>query len=203
MIKRIMNNTLTELCVCDNMDNYEQLFELLKTNTSVNMIFTTISSYDEHYLNLLGELLKVNKTITDLRLNLPWQNSIDHRSQLLWNHLIDAMKINKTLTHIGIHIPTGHFISIDDCKYIAQILKVNTTLNSINMFSANIYLVGLHILLDALYNNQNTIIVVGSTIVDGHIQMHVIDNRIQLKIKELAERNIHNRYLRQSMLQCM
>jgi hypothetical protein len=191
IVDQIKNNSLDMLILNENnIDKCQQLFELMKTNTSAQIVSLTCYNPNTYqYCKLLAELLKINETITNVFFEL---NVLDEG----FTCIMDALKINNTVISLKISAST---LSNNSCCELANLLKVN---NKISVICLNIYrlnIEGFKTISDALEYNRSVISIYGlcsvSYLDNGSYYNSIINN-----INNMTSRNGHNIRMRSAML---
>jgi hypothetical protein len=180
-------------CVSDNQ--MKLLANELETNTKCQELTLTLVSISTIGICYITQMLKINKTIKHLDINLATIFPIGFR--ILCEVLKNDNKIIQSLD-----LSRNENLTDDSIVYIANMLKVNTTLKKINLQSNNITDVGMLQLCDALQNSNRTVKYlflnkknrITDASVDGIIEMikvnkkfkelHITDKRLTIEAKE-------------------
>lgn len=134
LLKRITSNKTKRINFAFSIDEtqFEQLMSALKNNTSIKYValhgrnLQNFGTFDSpNSLNSLTDMLKVNTSI-----NLISFVCLTKSSNKLIKSVFDALTINKSLTTIGI---MNCKLTSEDCKYMANTIKTNTTLTSLSL----------------------------------------------------------------------
>jgi hypothetical protein len=171
-----------------NIISCDQLFELLKMNTTINRVDFMMYDYDNnnnnnneknHYCNQLFELLKNNTSIEVLYLA--------HRNinNDVFGNLINALKVNTTLKHIMIETNSMY------CDHVVEILGCNKALFKIHLFIYTVTYNQHNRIINALKNNPY--------VIDLHLSSIETFSE-KNKIKKYCIRNNHNIKLKELML---
>ena len=128
------NNTLTYLKLhFTNITNFNPLINGLKLNNTLKTLIINSNSFDyESLINLL-DLIKQNKSITNLNISNIYFSSIIGNIEFIKN-LCEILKYNNTITNIDIsynNINNGGYNSL------INLIKNNNTIKYINMYSSN------------------------------------------------------------------
>jgi hypothetical protein len=183
----LKNNVLTSVSISItnnkvNYTNFKLLTKAFGENTSLTHLYISENTFGSDELRLISEMLKVNKSITNISIFFRVQN-MDNEAII---HMIEALKINKTLRIVTIPMKLDELFV---CVYFARFLRDYNTLSEIDLvYGLYIDKFNINLIIDALESNRNI------WILDGF--NHEIDD-IQLKRKNIyCDRNRHNINLR-------
>ncbi|CAF0974316.1 unnamed protein product [Didymodactylos carnosus] len=123
----------------------EALGEALKVNKTLTNLNLQLNEISVRGAEALAEALKVNKTLTTL--DLGWNQISDEGGQAL----AEALKLNKTLTTL--HLQSNQ-ISVREGEALADAFKVNKTFTTLNLESNPIFVRGGQALAEALKVNK-------------------------------------------------
>jgi hypothetical protein len=208
----LKNNEITMLetyCYVDN-DYYNELCELLKTNTSVNTLRILCNNGDNQFFKSLHDMLVINNSINMLHLsdtkisieNCEWICQIIKKNtsveKLYLNYekpenntcenIINALKFNNTLKLVYIGFNNSNVVN---GELIAELLTINKTLNYITLsIPTMIGITNSGKIADALEYNSSVITL------NGHYLLGTNTN-----INNYCERNRHNIMLRSLTIQ--
>jgi len=209
------NNEITMLetyCYVDN-DYYNELFELLKINTSVNTLKILFNNCDHQFYKSLHDMLIINNTINMLHLNdikisienCEWICQIIKKNRSVlklhlnyeepenntFENIIDALKFNNTLKLVYFGFNNSNVV----CGgLIAELLTINKTLNYITLCLPIIIgmtgIINSGKIVDSLESNPSIISLTGNYLLNTNTN-----------IKNYCARNKHNIMLKSLMIQ--
>jgi hypothetical protein len=189
-----------------NIDYYKQLFELLKTNTSIFHIKIRNNDNTDEYYKLLSDYLMFKNNLK--KISLAGDYMSDDNCKLIYDalknsnnislitirfrynylndnslkYIIDFLKFNNTLKFVYIVVCEA----LIDGVIIAELLRTNITINKLAMISQNIK--NLNVLEKVMENNRYI----------THLDMF---HNSKASINGYCKRNKYNNNLKSLMLQ--
>jgi hypothetical protein len=208
----LKNNEITMVETYRYIDNdyYNEIFELLKKNISVDTLRILCNNGDSQFFKSLNDMLVINNSISMLHLNdtkLSIENcewicqiiknntsveklylNYEESENNTCENIINALKFNNTLKLVNIHIENSNTVS---GEIIAELLTINKTLNSITLYIPTmIGIINSDKIADSLEYNSSVITLI------GHYLLGTNTN-----ITNYCARNKHNIMLRSLMIQ--
>jgi hypothetical protein len=186
LLPLLKNNQVSELLLYNYIDNddYSELFELLKTNTSVHALTFghMYSNITNHIIyKLLYDMLKVNMSLQILTL---MYNNITIKDAKL---LCKTLKNNTLLTRVRFHYD---IISNNIFENLIKTLKFNKTITHFYMDSHSQNIINGANIVNELINNPYVTYLSGCNCLSSNIE-----------IQNYCARNKHNIMLRSLMIQ--
>jgi hypothetical protein len=162
-----------------NNEFYKLLSDCLAIDTYFNVVCLVDDNINAENLVLISNALKNNNSLIEVE--LCYKNLKKNECK----YIIDSLKFNKTLTYIVI------YINSISANHIVELLKVNTTLRSLEIRSR---IKKPRIICNTLQNNRNI------TYFSVYSQMD-IDIDIHNIISDYCERNMHNLKLKSLLIE--
>jgi len=178
-----VNKTLKTLCFWGTeIYDAEAMSDMLKVNTTLEELEISEQEYDSWHWYLLAPGLKANKTLKTLKLWSVWFDE-DGLSDIT-----EVIKHNTSITYLD--LSSNYNIDDDLIKYIADMIRGNSTLKELYLRSIKITDKGAMCLHDALIEN-NTLETISFCSIDEECDIDRYSSETLRRLNELSQKKPH------------